>query len=267
MNSKTKRAKRVRKIVRSQPYISKIQHKTGNVAITFPEQRIRAKNFQVFEAPTSNSLLTQLETSIKFYRGVLNPLIELIRKLDSELLLKGDIFGKVVNDSRGMHKTLNLGTWVEQAHTNCFRTPQTKKIGEDFLSQYSEIWKFVGDLIRKDFPHISQWLEQLPEPLRLFDLFAFLVFNMTVVQKEHKDLNDAELCVVIPTSEFKHGELNFRYLNLSFQANLGDVLVFRSSQLWHGVLDVLGDRRSLVLTTHKTLMRCGMNKENWRFKL
>jgi len=264
----SKKAKRVRKIVRSQPTVSKIQHRTGNVeTTTFFEQRIRAKNFQVLETPTSNPLSTQLKTSIKFYCGVLNPLVDLIQKLDSELILKGEVFGKVVNDSRGIHKTLNLGTWTEQGHANCYRTPQTIQIGEDFLSQYSTIWKFVGDVIRKDFPHISQQLEKLAKPLRLFDLFAFLVFNITTIQKEHRDLNDAELCVVIPTSEFKHGELHFPYLNLSFQVNLGDMLVFKSSQLWHGVLNVLGNRRSLVLTTHKTLMMWGMDKENWRFKL
>jgi len=257
----------VRKIIRSEPNVSKVQHESGNVARIFPEQRIRAKNFQVLEASTSNPLSAMLETSIKFYRGVLNPHVGLIRQLDSELLIKGDLFGKIVDDSRGMHKILNLGTWVERYHSNCYRTPQTQKIGEDFLSQYSSIWKFVGDLIRKDFPHISQQLEKLPEQLRLFDLFAFAVFNMTVVQKEHRDLNDAELCVVIPTSEFNHGEVHFPYLNLSFQVNLGDVLIFKSSQLWHGVSDVLGERRSLVLTTHKTLMRCGMDKENWKFKL
>jgi len=172
-----------------------------------------------------------------------------------------------VNDCRGPHQTISLGTWVQRGgQRTVHHTPDTIKSSvQNFIHSYQDIWRKIGGQIRIDFPQTSAELEQLDKRLRLFDLFTFLIMNRSPVSKEHVDLNDHELCVVIPTSDpSTSGYIYFRHLNLRLKVRRGDMLVFNSRRLLHGVIEASQDRRSMVLTTHNTILDRGRNQKNWK---
>jgi hypothetical protein len=81
-------------------------------------------------------------------------------------------------------------------------------------------------------------------------------FLMTVLNRggsdPHIDSEDRPdgCCCVVPVGEgWTGGELAFRDLHLVVDAVPGDVVFFRSAELYHENLDHVGDRHSIVLTT------------------
>ncbi len=81
-------------------------------------------------------------------------------------------------------------------------------------------------------------------------------FLMTVLNRGGSDPHiDSEdrvggCCCVVPIgTDWTGGELAFRDLHVAVDCTPGDVVFFRSAELYHENLDYYGDRRSIVLTS------------------
>jgi len=107
----------------------------------------------------------------------------------------------------------------------------------------------------------------IPEEMRPFGIFSMFVFNFIPGLDTHKDINDFKWCFVFPLGEYKQGGTHFEYLGpAGFLAKLnpGDVLAFRSKELWHAVMDYSGDRMSGVLFTHKGVLTAAQQHCIWK---
>jgi len=257
--NKRKNRNKVRKLDIRSPKLSRYGQLQEKWSLSSVYRKISFKNVHI------QCNFNTEEPSIRFYHKFFQGSeLDRIVQLDSWMLSHNY---NSVDDCRGAHQTISLGTWVQRGGPRTVhRTPETiKEPVRNFICSYTDIWTKVGNQIRMDFPQTSEELEQLDPQLRLFDLFSYLIMNRTPVSKEHVDWNDHELCVVIPTSDLStSGFIHFRHLSLLLSVRRGDVLVFNSRRLLHGLMDATPDRRSIVLTTHNTILDRGRNPNNWR---
>jgi CRISPR type IV-associated protein Csf3 len=247
--AKKRQMKRIRRLMRTQPYVTKSQHTNLEVKVEASYKKISNSKTEVIDSSIGGERIT-----VKYYPKFF--LIEDLDKLDSWIINDGMNLSKLTNDCRGEHQVVSLGIWTQQGHNTIHFTPSSQKeAGKQFITNFQWLWNKISTTVKKDFPSIASDLEEIDSNLRPFGLFSFGIINLTQVKKEHRDLNDHNICIVIPTSDFKGGEVIFRYLNLSFVVKKGDMLVFDSRELWHGVAESIYDRRSLVLTTHNSLLK------------
>jgi len=253
LRERSKRARifHVQKKEITQPHVTKSEHLSGTVETEFSSKQFSTWN-TLIKDPTKSG-----DTAIiRYYPNLLK--VEDVNRLDKWIQSTGMTLSKKTNDCRGEHQVVSLGIWTQQGHDTIHFTPSSRnELGRDFILDNSNqtIWNQICNKVQKDFPQTCAKLKDLDQRVRKFDLFSFLICNVTQVKKEHRDGNDHNLCVVIPTSDFTGGELFFRYLNYKFVVKKGDVLAFNSRELWHGVMDSIGNRRSIVLTTHNSLIR------------
>jgi len=236
--SRKARARRIRKIHRTQSFDS----------TSYQHVNISSKKYNILD--NSGTLIGKL------YPNILDE--QTVQTLDAWMTGPGQDVVKRVEDCRGKHEVAALGIHTQLGHFTIHWTPQSKTPeAQLFLEQTGYIWTRIANTVTKDFPSFQKDMEQnIPKQFLPFgNLFSFLICNFSPIKKEHIDQNDHDLCVVLPTSHFTGGAVYFRYLKLAIQVRVGDMLVFNSHLLWHGVLKSVGSRRSIVLTTHNSLIR------------
>jgi len=266
---KTRDKYRTRTVVREQIKVTPKQHQTPKVQIKILKQLSISSPFKKIAGHSVAFYEKQEDPQpqIKYYyRFFQEKQLERIEAIDNWIVSVGKELSKEVDDSRGSHVTISLGIWTQRGGPRTLHfTPATlDNRGSTFLKDYSDVWNFIGSAIEQDFSITATELKQIPEEIRPLSLFALGIINITPVKKEHKDKFDHNLCVVVPTSEFEGGLVHFPYLNISFVVQKGDMLVFDSRHLWHGVTTSTDERRSIVLTTHSPTLKRGQNPRNWR---
>jgi len=243
-------------------YLFEIEFKKS-LSISIPFKKIAGANSVVY------SWNENKEPLIKFYHQYFQKEnLQRIQEIDDWILNTGRGLAYETSDCRGKHDIISLSSWTERGgRAKIHYTPCTlDDRGWIFLDSFRDVWSFISGAIQVDFPITAVELLKAPRKIRSLDLFTYGNVNVTPVQKEHKDKFDYNLCAVIPTSDFEGGEIFFRYLNLSFVVKKGDMLVFDSRHLWHGVTASSNSRRSLVLTSHSPTINRSQNLANLRLK-
>jgi len=245
--SKAARIRRNFKISdRSQLEVSRVQHQISPPLIPYNSKTISSKKYSIVDPKTSTTV------------GNLYPrfLETEVAELDYWIQHSGSSISKITRDCRGEHRTVSLGIWVTRYTNRIKPTPQSgSDLAGQFILDFEHVWDKISDKVIEDWQDYAEDVSRLPKQYRPFNLFSFLVCNISQIKKVHRDWNDHNLCVVIPTSDFEGGELFFPYMNIKIQARKGDMIIFDSRAIWHGVLESFGQRRSIVLTTHNSLFR------------
>jgi hypothetical protein len=125
------------------------------------------------------------------------------------------------------------------------------------VQRFKPLWEMVSTIIRRFFPSFATELSTVKEEYRLFDLFTLLIINLTCGGGMHKDCKDFKYCVVFTLGNFEEGMLAFPGLGYITRLVPGDLAVFESSQLLHGNMPYIGNRKSCVLVTHSTMIKYG----------
>jgi hypothetical protein len=190
---------------------------------------------------------------VRVWKGELDEV--LLEALETDLgpLPKGS-----QRDRRGSHETSFLGNWRPRGGRNyatVYETPATKTDeGADFINNYEKLWVAMSEAVEAAFPGVAAYLKRIPQRYRKFGLFSLLIINHTNVDRYHHDPQDFHngVCVVFGLGS-GHGILHFPHLNARVKLQRGDFVAFRSNLLLHGLEDVVGERKSGVLTTHNNL--------------
>jgi len=248
--SKKGRILRVQKHGRSQPYVTRTEHLNNEIEPEYKHKKLSHWNSVVMDHGEGRVDACL----VRHFPNFLSK--EKIEELDDWLKTTGEELSYSTKDSRGAHKVLSLGIHTQQGHYTIHWTRSSrKKQGIEFINKHKDTWEKISDKVAQNFPNTCAELSTLDGRFRKFGLFSYLICNITQVKQEHRDLNDHNLCIVIPTSDFEGGEVVFKYLNVEYCIQKGDMLAFNSRELWHGVANSIGDRRSIVLTTHDSLIR------------
>jgi len=119
----------------------------------------------------------------------------------------------------------------------------------NWLEINSDIFAKIELFLTSRFPHLAEYMSSFGHK-KFFGSFSTLALNMGVVTDPHRDCNDLRhgLCCIMPFGSFKGGELFFQEMDMSFQVQSGDLILFRSSEMLHGNFDIEegGERNSLV---------------------
>lgn len=220
-------------------------------------------NFTKHKQPEGDKSISYLSqealTDVKFYKGrcsaedliLLNQFAEW-----ADVTAQNLGSAAVRSDIRGTHRAFALGAWNQRGHNSVHFTPVTlTEDGKHAIQRYKKLWDFVVCLITPDFPLYVAKLLTVPRNWRLLGLWTFAMVNLDAVYKLHVDGKDCDFCVVLVMGEFTGGHVCFPTLQLEFQVQRGDVLIFRSCLLPHVVSDVLsGVCYSVVMTTHTKVL-------------
>jgi len=190
----------------------------------------------------------------KLYPNFFN--LTTIKSMNSWIESFGEQVGVKVRDSRGAHKVVKAGRWIQQGHYTLHGPKKNLQILEQFRIKWTIEWNRIADEVRKNFPSFIDSVRDVPQQeLPFGDIFSFFICNVSNVSEFHRDFDDNDLCVVIPLGEFEGGRLEFPYLKVNVRIRSGDLFIFNSRELWHGLGTVTGNRHSIVLTTQKSLIR------------
>jgi hypothetical protein len=193
----------------------------------------------------------------RVWRQVLPLLLLLALEVDLVGLCRD--FAKDMNDIRGPHTVLNAGTWLEaggKGLPNVIKFSQTEE-GKAFAQRHFQLFDIIARIAYKLDPDYVSQLQKIHPLHREFSIFSYMVFNLTSGMKRHRDNRDFAYCWVFVFGEFSGGELEFIYLNTKIQLRPGDLICFKSAELYHQVMEYIGDRRSVVLTTHNSIVKKG----------
>jgi len=152
---------------------------------------------------------------------------------------------------------LSLGSWLERGGSGAVHlTPLTLlPEGQRLIQRNMELFKQVSNVARIADPEYAKEMMKVPPCWRLLDLFCLLICNLTSGLNNHRDEKDYKWCFVfLLPGEFDGGELMFPFLNTTISSKMGDLLRFESSKLWHQVQPYFGDRKTVVLTTHRAVI-------------
>ncbi|KAJ7587073.1 hypothetical protein C8J56DRAFT_890976 [Mycena floridula] len=81
--------------------------------------------------------------------------------------------------------------------------------------------------------------------------FTGYIININVTTDGHLDINDRDLCVVVPFAEWKGGQIVFYQLGLVVDLGPLDIIIFPSNRITHFNLRHWGKRGSVVASTDK----------------
>ena len=73
------------------------------------------------------------------------------------------------------------------------------------------------------------------------------VLNINACTWAHRDDKDKDICLIFPLGKFTGGKLCLYEVGLSFDLQMGDVLVFPSSRITHFNTHMKGRRATVVL--------------------
>lgn len=217
--------------------------------LPYPRLHIHSSNCSLLDSSTG-------KPNIMTFRSVF-PLEEL-RDLKDDLLGNPVVrrYAQEREDSRGPHSTLAVGAWLErggggQPHL----TPFTKTTeGKQFIQRHRNLFIKASSVAQRVTPWYAADLMCVPEELRLLELFSLGFFNITPGHQCHRDLRDYVFCWVAVFGDFEAGELSFPYLDTIVHVKPGDLICFRSKELFHEVMPATGQRMSFVLCTHTALL-------------
>lgn len=167
--------------------------------------------------------------------------------------MKAPILAKAASGKRGKHEVVDLGQWNVQGKYSWKQTDaSTTDEGRELISALEPLTSAVSSIIRQHLPHVAELYEKLDQKFRMFDLFSYVNLNWTSPPSSHTDDRDfyGGFCAVTTFGQFTGGALNFPHLKLNFNILPGDVILFRSWLLEHGVLPWNGNRKSIVWTTN-----------------
>ncbi len=116
----------------------------------------------------------------------------------------------------------------------------------DFLEVIDQWFAHVDPQLYEEYCSVT------PDKQRVLGksfLMAVLNHGGSQPHIDSEDHIDGCCCVVPVGKDWSGGELAFRDLHLKINAQPGDIIFFRSAQLYHENLTHIGDRRSIVLNT------------------
>jgi len=188
----------------------------------------------------------------------LNDLIEFVAANQSTLV-KGS------SDSRGPSKAIHLGYWQVRGRKDIKVSPLTETPPAiELIERFQAIWKKITELARELDPDFVATLEtNIPEIMRPFGAFSMFVWNDIPGVRIHRDHLDFDWCFVFPLGQYEGGATHFEFLNYTAKLRQGDVLAFRSRELWHQVDLWKGERMSGVLFTHSTVLKGAKQYCSW----
>eukprot|EP01112_Ceratiomyxa_fruticulosa_P019018 TRINITY_DN615_c0_g1_i2.p1 TRINITY_DN615_c0_g1~~TRINITY_DN615_c0_g1_i2.p1 ORF type:complete len:273 (+),score=34.20 TRINITY_DN615_c0_g1_i2:223-1041(+) len=176
------------------------------------------------------------------------------------------LFEKKEDNKRGAHKGGVFGFREERVRPThlCkakFAAKKMPLVNElDLLLQ--PIAEACKKIVEKYFPEYMVAVSKCdPNLFPYAQCFAMTIVNITSDTTEHADSFDA-LCVVVVlnTPSGINGSLWVRQIDREFLIQKGDVLVFKSDELLHQVVnhDTNLPRSSIVFTTHKAVLKHGI---------
>lgn len=162
---------------------------------------------------------------------------------------------EIGSKSRGLHKSIRFGSIVQRGGSGqiCISKNNTKM--KEFISSNQGLWDFVSDLFSKLCVDEADIMRKVPEKHRVFGLFGAAYWNISNVSVLHRDHRDWRWCVAIAFGEFESGALDFPVINTMVYGRRLGLVFFWSKKLFHNVIDVIGDRQSVVLTNHTAVVR------------
>jgi len=95
-------------------------------------------------------------------------------------------------------------------------------------------------------------------------VFSLLILNFSCGTKYHRDLRDWKngFCAVFPFGDWTGGNLVFPEIGTSVKLRKGDLIFFQSFNLVHGTDEYVGDRHSIVLCAHNTVINNCIDNKN-----
>jgi hypothetical protein len=131
-----------------------------------------------------------------------------------------------------------------------------------------DICKIVCEVLRKHLPSSFNQLRIFCEILPLSHRpatypFPGYVLNIQVCTEAHVDVNDTEVCIVVPFGQYEGGELVLHEAGLVLELKEGDILVFPSHRLTHFNLHFTGIRGSVVMHSDKEVKSWNANRNGW----
>ncbi len=150
---------------------------------------------------------------------------------------------------------LHVGFW--RRYNLCIFMSQDSTLGQglkfidqpgvrEFLAIIDYWFKFIDPELYEQYCRITP---DAPRVLGESFLMAVLNRGGSDPHIDSEDRVNGCCCVVPVGSGWSGGALAFRDLHLLVNCQPGDVLFFRSAQLYHENLDYIGDRRSIVLNS------------------
>lgn len=175
------------------------------------------------------------------------------RKLDdlynSTTWLETEIPIKPEETVRGYEKTVHVGSWRKYSKKP-FITSVTKNYEQarDWIEINTPLFNSLGYMFKKSFKTLHSTYMSCEAPMRL-GAWSTCAINFNYASKGHYDDDDYQngLCWVVVFGDFEGGELYFRDLNITIAIRPGDVIAFRSFELFHEVREYTGQRYSIVM--------------------
>lgn len=119
-------------------------------------------------------------------------------------------------------------------------------------------------MLPEETKELRIYIEQLPlgasSPCAPFGGF---VINIDACTDGHQDVKDKRMCLVAPLGKFTGGQLCLYEGGLSFDLQLGDVLVFPSWRITHFNAHFQGMRATIVLHTDRAADSWTRNCHGW----
>lgn len=135
---------------------------------------------------------------------------------------------------------------------------------ENSLKIFEDIWKRVSTVLSWNYLEQVEIFKKVPEEYRLFGVFSLLILNFSCGTKYHRDLRDWKngFCAVFPFGDWTGGNLVFPEIGTSVKLRKGDLIFFQSFNLVHGTDEYVGDRHSIVLCAHNTVINNCIDNKN-----
>jgi len=199
-------------------------------------------------------------TLFDVYRGVIPPL--LLDNLEEFIIAHEDQLANFVNDCRGGHLVSFMGSWTPRGGKTAnklYLTPTTVKRAEvvgTLVTKFANLWERVRTVLSWKYSKQLEILEKVPVENRLFGAFSLLILNYSCGSRFHRDIRDWKngFCAVIPFGEWTGGDLTFPDIGATVKLQKGDIILFQSFNLLHGTEEYTGNRHSIVLCTHNTVI-------------
>jgi len=259
--TKVKKKKRTQ---RSRKSIKRRRNKVHEVTFSVPQSAADLahipKKKEIFSSGHAVGKDTFNGTLFEVFRGVFPK--ELLDKLEKFIIANEDALVKFVKDCRGEHSVSFLGTWTPRGGKTAnqlYLTPTTIKQAEviqKLITEFKALWDRVSHIVSWKYPEQVKILQQVSEEFRLFGIFSLLILNFSCGNKYHRDLRDWKngFCAVFPFGQWTGGDLVFPDIGATVKLEKGDLILFRSFSLVHGSEQYEGDRHSVVLCSHNTVI-------------
>lgn len=160
------------------------------------------------------------------------------------------------NNSRGHYLSVDLGVRQRRGGDYSFHFSSASKspTGKKFVAKHDRVWQAVRcamDVVDSAFVDLAA--KSVHKSI-FADVFSYGVANLTSTHLNHRDHKDFKWAGMFPFGTFTGGHLLLKSLGVKLLFQPTDFVVFHSYKLPHQITKVDGERGSMVLTSHYTVV-------------